>query len=584
MIEGILKGLVQWIYGLFLDLLAYCANALLGVMSTDLTFFENSVPIVPSLYQIFVAVGWGLLIGNMAFQSMKAMFAGFGIETESPYILMLRTFLFGTLLIFSKDICDIGLSISKNVIDLLGIPDSVTLTMPTESFFTGDASWLLVIIIGFILGFQLIKLFFEIAERYVVVAVLTLLMPIGLAMGGSKSTKDICSGYVRMYASMLVLMVTNVLFLKLILSALAAMPSGVMVLPWCLLVVGLAKTARKTDSIISRIGMNPAMTGDPLGRGRGLMTALIVTRTIMAATKSGGRGRSATPNTNQGNSNGGNNTSYTNNNSSFNPKGSGNMGGSNVYGGGTNTVNRGNVNNSSFNSGNVNSQSNSSNNMNGGGFNNSSVNGGVFSNSNVNNQGAYHNNASQAGYSFGGNNAQAHSTASSRFGAANYNSVNQSGKGFSNTTIGGAGTGKRINTNRFGIQKDNANTGASVGAKGEVGVQQGGTNQIIQKSETAVNAPTIGNRNNRFGSSNGGVIKHNPNPIKQTGKDVVTRTQGGKAQNTFNRGNSPQNTVSRVNTPQNMRIQSNRKRFGNGHFRRIKDDDILISRDDDNDV
>ena len=109
MIEGILKGLMQWIYGLFLDLIAYCANALLGVMSTDLAFFENSVPIVPSLYQIFVAVGWGLLIGNMAFQSMKAMFAGLGIETESPLILMLRTALFGTLLIFSRDICDIGL-------------------------------------------------------------------------------------------------------------------------------------------------------------------------------------------------------------------------------------------------------------------------------------------------------------------------------------------------------------------------------------------------------------------------------------------------------------------------------------------
>ena len=569
MIEGILKGLVQWIYGLFLDLLAYCANALLGVMSTDLSFFENSVPIVPSLYQIFVAVGWGLLIGNMAFQSMKAMFAGFGIETESPYILMLRTFLFGTLLIFSKDICDIGLSISKNVIDLLGIPDSVTLTMPTEAYFTGSSSWLLVIIIGFILGFQLIKLFFEIAERYVVVAVLTLLMPIGLAMGGSKSTKDICSGYIRMYASMLVLMVTNVLFLKLILSALAAMPSDVMVLPWCLLIVGLAKTARKTDSMISRIGMNPAMTGDPLGRGRGLMTALLVTRTVMAATRNGGRGTTVTPNTNQSNSNGGNNSSYNNNKSSFNQKG--NMGGTNVYGGGTNNVNRGKANNSSFNSGNVNSQSNSSNNMNSGGFNSS----------NVNNQGAYHNNASQTGYSFNGNNAQSYSNTSSRFGAANYSSLNQSGKGFSNTTIGGAGTGKRINTNRFGIQKDNVNAGASVGAKGEVGVQQGGTNPIIQKSETAVNTHTMGNRNNRFGSSNGGVIKHNSNPMKQTGKDVVTPKRGGKVQNTVGHVNKPQNTV---NATRNIQTQFNRKRFGNGHFRRMKDDDILISRDDDNDV
>lgn len=272
--------------------MSYCANALLGVMSTDLTFFETSVPIVTTLYKVFVAVGWGLLIGNCAFQSMKAMFAGFGFETESPAILLLRTALFGTLLVFSKDICDIGLSIGKNVIDLLGIPSTVTLTMPTDTMFSGlGASWLLVIIIGFILGFQLIKLFFEIAERYVVVAVLTLLCPVGLAMGGSKSTKDICVGFIRTYASMIVMMVMNVLFLKLILSALATMPSGALVLPWCLLVVGIAKTARKADQLISKIGMNPAVTGDPLGAGRGIMVAAMAARTIMSVAGKGGGGK-----------------------------------------------------------------------------------------------------------------------------------------------------------------------------------------------------------------------------------------------------------------------------------------------------
>ena len=61
---------MQWIYGLFLDLMSYCANALLGITSTDLAFFESSVPIVVDLYAIFVAVGWGLLIGNCAFQCM----------------------------------------------------------------------------------------------------------------------------------------------------------------------------------------------------------------------------------------------------------------------------------------------------------------------------------------------------------------------------------------------------------------------------------------------------------------------------------------------------------------------------------
>ena len=324
---------MQWIYGLFLDLMSYCANALLGIMSTDLTLFESSVPVVADLYAVFVAVGWGLLIGNCVFQSMKAMFAGFGFETESPAILLMRTGLFGFLLIFSKSICEIGLSIGKNIIDLLGIPSNITLTMPNDGMFTGlGASWLLVIVIGFILGFQLIKLFFEIAERYVVVAVLTLLCPVGLAMGGSKSTKDICVGFMRTYISMIVMMVMNVLFLKLILSALAAMPSGAMVLPWCLLVVGIAKTARKADQLISKIGLNPAATGDPLGAGKGFMAAAMATRTIMSAAGKGSKakGGGKIAGTSRSNS-----TSHYSNNRGGNVRnstGGTNIGGSNIDG------------------------------------------------------------------------------------------------------------------------------------------------------------------------------------------------------------------------------------------------------------
>lgn len=564
MIEGILQGLLQWIYGLFLDLMSYCANALLGVMSTDLSFFETSVPIVPSLYQIFVAVGWGLLIGNMAFQAMKAMFAGLGIESESPYILMLRTFLFGILLIFSKDICDIGLSISKNVIELLGIPDSVTLTLPNEAYFGGSASWLLVIIIGFILGFQLIKLFFEIAERYVVVAVLTLLMPVGLAMGGSKSTKNICSGYIRMYASTLVLMVSNILFLKLILSALAAMPTGAMVLPWCLLIVGIAKTARKTDDIITRIGMNPAMTGDPLGSGRGMMMVLMAARTIMAAR---GRGSSAVGNgtTNQ-QSNSNATHSYSNN--SYNKNGGTNVGGNSVYNGGTNNTgtNNGGTNNSAVNNGKV----NNSNNVNNGGVRNNS-----FNNGSINTGNNY-----QSAYSTGGTNiSNINSNSSPRFGSANYTNFHKSERGFSTVGVGGADTGRKINTNRFGIQKDIQNTSAPAGTVADSSKSKGGINQKIQKSETKVNMGMNLNRKERFGSTNSGGIKHNKNPMKQVGKTDLPKTNPSKTPSMKTQGG-----VKTPNVKNGKGISPDNVRFGSLKYRKFRDDDILISREDDSDV
>ena len=260
-------------------------------MGTDLTFFETSVPVVPRLYAVFTAVGWGVLIGNLAFQSLKAMLAGLGFETESPAVLLIRTALFGTLIVVSGDISALCLQIGGRIISLLGLPAAVRLRLPDESFFTeSGVAWLLVIIIGFILGFQLLRFFFEIAERYVVLGVLTLLMPVALGLGGSRSTKDICTGFMRTYASMTAVMVLNVLFLKLIISALSTIPTGYMIIPWCLLIVGIARTARKADSLLSKIGLNPAFTGDPLGAGKGLVTAAMIARTVMSFTGRAGRG------------------------------------------------------------------------------------------------------------------------------------------------------------------------------------------------------------------------------------------------------------------------------------------------------
>lgn len=282
MINLILKDLVLWLFGLFLDLMNYCADALLGLMNTDLVYFESNVPIVVKLYGVFVAIGWGFLIGNCAFQCLKAMFAGLGFETESPAILLVRTFLFGFLLIMSKQVCEIGLSIGKTLMELIGLPEKASITFPDDSMFPDlTSSWLLIVIIGVLIGSQLIKLFFEIGERYVVVAILTLFSPVAFAMGGSRSTKDICSGFVRTYASMILLLVSNVLFLKLIYSALSAMPDGVMILPWTVLIVGIARVARKADNLLSKIGLNPSFTGDPLGNGTGRAAALMAARSIL---------------------------------------------------------------------------------------------------------------------------------------------------------------------------------------------------------------------------------------------------------------------------------------------------------------
>lgn len=373
-------------------------------MGTDLTFFETSVPVVPRLYAVFTAVGWGVLIGNLAFQSLKAMMAGLGFETESPAVLLIRTALFGTLIVVSGDISALCLQIGGRIISLLGLPAAVRLTLPDESFFTeSGVAWLLVIIIGFILGFQLLRFFFEIAERYVVLGVLTLLMPVALAFGGSRSTKDICTGFMRTYASMTAMMVLNVLFLKLIISALSTIPTGYMIIPWCLLIVGIARTARKADSLLSKIGFNPAFTGDPLGAGKGLVTAAMIARTVMSFTGRAGRGSAQS----------GKSSAAAQRSAAYSRTGGTNISGSTA---------------------------------------NSSV-GNTAANSNTNAKAAQTNNfgTGNSNYSFGG----------STSGGSVFKNTG------TNTAAFSGGTPKAVNTNRFGALSDNAgkNTGTVSPAK-----------------------------------------------------------------------------------------------------------------------
>ena len=299
MLELIFQGFVEWIYGMVLECWEYFASVLLGVMSMDFAYLKSHIPVLPEIQQILLAVGWALLIGNLVFQALKSMATGLGIEGEDPKLLFTRTFVFAFLLMASPQICEIGLNMTQTIIHYLDMPDAVNITLADDATFAGlQAAWLLVVICGIIIMFKVFKLILEIAERYIILAILTLCAPLAFGMGGSRNTSDIFTGWCRMFGSMCFVMVTNVIFFKMLLSVLSFVPSGLDVLPWMILVFGIVKVAKKIDAIITRIGLNPAITGDGLG-GRGLpgMLTYAVVRAVgqqvakSAGKNAGGRNR-----------------------------------------------------------------------------------------------------------------------------------------------------------------------------------------------------------------------------------------------------------------------------------------------------
>lgn len=321
MLEPILQGLIEWLYSLFEDIADYFFGDIMDVLTMDMDYFRKVAPIVDEISEVILALAWALLIGNLVFQLIKSMMSGAGFEGEDPRILFMRTFAFSFLLLASNQICEMCSSITGKVVLLLSIQPTFTMFTPSSAVFAaaGGVNWLIAIIVGIMLIFQMIKLFFDIGERYVISCVLTFMAPLAFAMGASKNTSDIFKGWCRMYGSMNLMLIMNIVFLKLIMSAMANVVNSGIIL-WVVFVLALTRVARKIDAHIAKIGLNPAQTGNNVGvRFPGGMTMVVVRLLASLVGKSAGNMKSNT---------GGNNRP-SGNHHTFNGNASGNSGGNN---------------------------------------------------------------------------------------------------------------------------------------------------------------------------------------------------------------------------------------------------------------
>lgn len=67
MLELIFQGFIEWLYSLTLDCWNWLSSSLLDIMSLDLAYIKSHVPIMTDIMQVFLAVGWALLLGNLVF-------------------------------------------------------------------------------------------------------------------------------------------------------------------------------------------------------------------------------------------------------------------------------------------------------------------------------------------------------------------------------------------------------------------------------------------------------------------------------------------------------------------------------------
>ena len=227
---GILDGAVEWVAKQVMFGLDMITTSVLGALGCDMRTFVRYFPAAETMYTIFVALGIGLILLNWIWQLFKNYGSGIGIDTEDPIKLSIRSILFIFLTIYADEIVQIVLKIGGTPYHWILTSElpplnftnfSSTLTVILGVLFSGTVI-LIVLVLVIILAWNYIKLLFEAAERYVLLAVLVFTAPVAIAMGSSQSTANIFKSWCRMLGGQIFLLAMNAWCLRLFTSMVGA--------------------------------------------------------------------------------------------------------------------------------------------------------------------------------------------------------------------------------------------------------------------------------------------------------------------------------------------------------------------------
>lgn len=146
---------------------------------------------------------------------------------------------------------------------------------------TGLVSIILATIMLILIGINFFKLALEMVQRYVIIAFLCILSPLGFAAGGCQETRDVSKRWFRMFWSQSILLFLNVWCIAISLQCMINVQSSSDILIWALVTYGFIKVALQLDDILKNAGLD--ITRQTSGLMQDLWTAGHVVGGVMNA-------------------------------------------------------------------------------------------------------------------------------------------------------------------------------------------------------------------------------------------------------------------------------------------------------------
>lgn len=283
-----------------IDMMDIASGMFTEILSCDLNLFEQLFGVVGDLYEnVILPLAVALLLMILTWQLFKSMFGKLGVNSEDPLELVFRSGLCLFLLVYARDIVNYILEVAGTPyqwvvgtgITVDSFSGYVTAAEAAVSVLGVDAISisLLLLIMQFVVAWNYFKLLFILAERYVLLGVLSYTAPLAFATGGSKATGNILASWSKMFGGQVMIVILDAWCLKMFLAGYGNLMASTygftkfFAANMCL--IGFCKIAGKLDSYMASLGVS---IGRTMGGLSGLGALMMAGRLLSGA----GHGRS----------------------------------------------------------------------------------------------------------------------------------------------------------------------------------------------------------------------------------------------------------------------------------------------------
>lgn len=276
LLELLFESIKEMCSQFIIDMMDVASSMFTEILSCNLNLFEELFGVAGNLYRDgIMPIAVMILLMILVWQLFKGIFSKITTSSEEPIELILRSAISLFMIVYAKDIVNYILNIvgtpyqwvAGSAITVNSFSAYVTAAEAVVSVLGIDiiSIQMLLLIMHFVVAWNYFKMLFILAERYVLLGIFSYTAPLAFAAGGSKSTNNITTTWVRMFGGQILIIILDAWCLKMFLSGYGNLMSSsygftkFFAATMCL--IGFCKITAKLDSYMASLGVNLGRIG-----------------------------------------------------------------------------------------------------------------------------------------------------------------------------------------------------------------------------------------------------------------------------------------------------------------------------------